>query len=84
MNEIRTLEAIDDALRGPSWCACGEHLALVEREDGLWLSCPAFSRASRLPHALSEPMRELLHDRRFVVDPRPESLDERLARLMAA
>ena len=84
MNTIRTLEAIDDAVRNPSWCACGEPLALVVREDDLWLSCPVFDEPSRLPQVLREPVRRLLHDRTFVVCVHGEALGDHAARPMAA
>ena len=84
MTTIRTLESIDDATRNPTFCACGEPLSLIVREDDLWLSCPVFDAPSRLPQALREPVRRLLHDRSFVVCVHGEAHGEHGAWPMAA
>lgn len=67
--------AIEDALRSPAFCACGGSLALTTRDASVWLECQAFGRPSRLPAPLAAFLRELVHDRTFVIglpgDPAP-------------
>ena len=39
------LHLVDDARRETPRCACGAPMIPVDREDGLWLECPARPRA---------------------------------------
>jgi hypothetical protein len=66
MNETHLLEAIDEALRLPSFCACGENLTVDVHDGAAWLECPAFARPTRLPAGLASVAREFFHDRRRI------------------
>jgi len=68
MHDDSVLVAIDAALRSPAFCGCGDSLTIAVHDDAAWLECASFAKPSRLPSVL----REMLHDRRFVVEiPRP-------------
>ena len=68
MHDDSVLVAIDAALRSPSFCGCGNSLTIAVHDDAAWLECASFAQPSRLPSIL----REMLHDRRYVVEtPRP-------------
>ena len=85
MYDLRTLEAIDDALQTPMACGCGKRLTIVERHDNIWLACPDRYGPSRLPSLLRKPIRNLFHgDRLFVAEARAETHQQRADRLMAA
>lgn len=68
MHEDAVLVAVDAALRGPSFCLCGESLAIASHDAALWLECPARARPTRLPAPLAGLLRTLLHERRFVIE----------------
>ena len=71
MNDAHLLDTIDAALSRPTFCACGEHLALAVHDDAAWLECPRLTEPSRLPSrlaGLTVLVRAFLHDRRFVVE----------------
>lgn len=62
------LVAIDAVLRTTQWCTCGKVLDLVAHGNGLWLECSAFAGPSRLPAPLAHVVRDLLHERSFVLE----------------
>jgi hypothetical protein len=64
MHDDSVLVAIDAALRSPAFCACGNNLTITVQDDAAWLECASLSKPSRLPSLL----RELLHDRTFVIE----------------
>jgi hypothetical protein len=64
MHDDSVLVAIDAALRSPSFCGCGDSLTIAIHDDAAWLECASLAKPSRLPSVL----REVLHDRRFVID----------------
>lgn len=66
MRDDIILIAIDEALGATDRCTCGHEYHLAERDDTLWLECPAFAGASRLPARVAFFLRELAHDRRPV------------------
>ena len=68
MHDDSVLVAVDAALRSPSFCTCGDNLTIAVRDDVVWLECASFAQSSRLPGAVSQFVRSLLHDRRFVID----------------
>ena len=67
MRDDSVLAAIDAALSSPQPCGCGRHLTVAVRGGGVWLECSAFDEPSRLPARLAAAVRELLHDRRLLV-----------------
>jgi len=68
MHDDSVLVAIDAALRSPAFCGCGDSLTIAVHEDAAWLECASLAGPSRLPSIL----REMLHDRQFVIEtPRP-------------
>lgn len=71
MNDTHVLEAIDAAQGRISFCPCGEPLTIGVHDGAAWLECPRFAQPTRLPSRLAFLVafaREVLHDRRFVVD----------------
>ena len=73
MRDDTVLAAIDAALRSPAFCACGTNLTIAVHGDAVWLECAAFAAPTRWPVAIGAILRDLLHDRRFVVDlPAPD------------
>lgn len=64
MRDDSILLAIDEALGANSRCTCGRELFPRERADMLWLECPVFAGASRLPARLADYGRQFTHDRR--------------------
>ncbi len=68
MHDDTILAAIDAALRLPSFCACGNSLSIAVHDDAAWLECATFAAPSRLPAGVSQLVRGLVHDRRFVID----------------
>jgi uncharacterized protein (DUF2252 family) len=64
MHDDSVLVAIDAALRSPAFCACGNNLTITVRGTAAYLECASLTGPSRLPTLL----RELLHDRSWVVD----------------
>jgi hypothetical protein len=85
MHDDSVLVAIDAALRSPAFCGCGNSLTIAVHGDAAWLQCASLARPSRLPSAL----RELLHDRRFVIElppaaPRTSGQPARAGSLRAA
>ena len=64
MHDDSILVAIDAALRSPAFCACGNNLTIAVHDDAAWLECASLAKPSRLPSVI----REVLHDRRFVID----------------
>jgi hypothetical protein len=67
MHDDTVLVAIDEALRSPVSCACGKRLEITARDSSVWLECSTFGRPSRLPAALAAFLRELVHNRAFVI-----------------
>jgi hypothetical protein len=61
------LVAIDQALRSPAYCACGESLEVTTHGASVWLECLAFGRPSRAPAMVALLLRELVHDRTRVI-----------------
>lgn len=68
MHDEPVLVAVDAALRSPSFCPCGESLTIGQHDGALWLECPARTRPSRLPAPIAAVVRDILHDRRFVIE----------------
>ncbi len=68
MHDDSVLSAIDAALRFPAYCACGKDLTIATHDGAAWLECVAFATPGRAPVAITAILRDLLHDRRFVVD----------------
>ena len=68
MHDDSVLLAVESALSRPAFCNCGDQLRLATRDHALWLECPAFEAPSRLPGGVMHVLRELIHERRHVVD----------------
>ena len=68
MHDVPVLEAIDAALRRPTFCSCGEYLTVAVHDGAAWLECPAFARPSRLPSRVAAIAHELLHDRSLIIE----------------
>jgi len=68
MIDTNVLTAIESALDGPSYCHCGAPSTVAVHDGAAWLECPVFGSPSRLPTRLAALTRELLHDRRFIVE----------------
>jgi hypothetical protein len=66
MRDDTILTAIDEAVGASARCDCGSELLIAEHGDALWLECPIFSSASRLPARLALFLREATHSRRIV------------------
>lgn len=64
MRDPRILLAIDEAFAASTRCTCGHELFPREHGDMLWLECPAFAGASRLPARIADFARGFTHDRR--------------------
>ena len=64
MHDDSILVAIEAALRSPAFCGCGDSLTIAVHHGAAWLECASLAKPSRLPSAI----REMLHDRSFVVD----------------
>ena len=76
MHDDAVLVAVDAALRSPSFCSCGSDLSITVRDDVVWLECARFAEPALLPAPLARFVRELMHDRRFVITlPLSESRD---------
>lgn len=74
MDDHTVLDAIEAALSSPVHCGCGDSLTVVVRDDAAWLECAAFATPSRLPAPVAAVVRDLLHDRRRIIDlPVPEA-----------
>jgi hypothetical protein len=74
MTDTSVLVAIEAANASRSACLCGQSLDLSDHGGAIWLECPTLTAPSRLPAALSSFLRELAHDRSFVVE-LPEASD---------
>jgi len=68
MHDDSILVAVEDALRRPAFCACGNPQHLETRDGAIWLECGAFDRPTRLPAGLALLIRDFGHDRKFVVE----------------
>jgi len=68
VHDDSVLVAIEAALSRPTFCSCGNPLALDAHHDAVWLECPAFEQPSRLPDGLARFVRELAHERRLVIE----------------
>lgn len=71
MHDDSVLVAIEDAFRSPAFCVCGNNLTVAIHDDAAWQECAAYARPSRLPRPLATLVRELLHERHFLVDVPP-------------
>jgi hypothetical protein len=63
-----TMAVIEAAVQSIEYCPCGNGLDIVSHGGGLWLECRTYANPSRLPGWLAVALRDLVHERRFVVD----------------
>ncbi len=68
MHDNSILVAVDAALRSPSFCTCGDNLTITVHNEVVWLECVRFAAPTRLPAPVATVLRELMHDRRSVID----------------
>ena len=68
MHDDSVLVAIDAAFSSPAMCSCGDSLVITTRDGAVWLECVRRQGPSRLPAPLASIVRDMLHDRRFVID----------------
>jgi hypothetical protein len=68
MHDDSVMVAIDAALASSALCDCGDSLTITSGDDAIWLECVRRREPSRLPAPIASIVRDLLHDRRFVID----------------
>ena len=68
MHNESTMAVIEAAVLSIDCCPCGNGLDIVSHAGGLWLECRTYAQPSRLPGWLALALRDLVHERRFVVD----------------
>ena len=68
MQSESTMSVIEAAVQSIDCCPCGAGLDVVSHGGGLWLECRTYAEPSRLPGWLALALRDLVHERRFVID----------------
>jgi hypothetical protein len=77
MHSESTVAAIEAAVQSIECCPCGQGLDITSRDGGLWLECRTYAQPSRLPGWLALALRDLVHERRFVID-EPGAVESRM------